>query len=241
MWSEQQNRRAGPAPVEPGRAGEKWDDFPTLRRENPFPFVCAGCGDCCRGRRDLVLSGYDLWRIARWVRLAPRITAAAFCKRTVGPQSGLPTLVLTPDPSTGNCRFLEGGACAIHPARPLACALYPLGQRSDPVTAAGSYYAQTPLCGAAAEARTLAEYLRDAGVADREGSDARWAVVCTQLSARLKAAAGHPHLKTALYRAERALYYDYTTREEFYPQFRQNTEELWPLLDRILTEPDSIL
>ena len=44
--------------VEPGRCGEHWDDCPRLAAGDRFDFACAGCGDCCRQRRDLVLSGY---------------------------------------------------------------------------------------------------------------------------------------------------------------------------------------
>ena len=51
--------------VEPGRSGENWDDLPRIAAGDSFDFACAGCGGCCRGRRDLVLSGYDLYRIAR--------------------------------------------------------------------------------------------------------------------------------------------------------------------------------
>ena len=92
--------------------------------------------------------------------MPPRIVAAAFCKSYLAPESCLPALRLTPDPKTGNCRFFEGSACAIHAARPLACALYPLGQSIDPVTAQIEYYVQTPLCGArAGEGRTLNDYL----------------------------------------------------------------------------------
>ena len=73
--------------VEPGRGGETWALGPALAPDEPFPFVCAGCGGCCRGRRDLVLSGYDLYRIARRLRLSPRIAARAFCKEYIAPQS----------------------------------------------------------------------------------------------------------------------------------------------------------
>ena len=129
--------------VEPGRCGEHWDDCPRLAAGDRFDFACAGCGDCCRQRRDLVLSGYDLYRIARRLSLPPRIVAAAFCKSYLAPESCLPALRLTPDPKTGNCRFFEGSACTIHAARPLACALYPLGQSIDTVTAQTDYYVQT--------------------------------------------------------------------------------------------------
>ena len=223
--------------VEPGRGGENWDACTCLAAGDCFDFACAGCGDCCRRRRDLVLSGYDLYRIARRLRLSPRIVAAAFCKSYVADTLCLPALRLTPDPKTGNCRFFEGSACAIHAARPLACALYPLGQSIDTATAKMEYYVQTPLCGArAGEGRTLQNYLDDAAVTDRAGIDARWAVVCTQLSRKLQAAGGrdNPHFAAAVKRIERALYYDYSLGDEFYPQFQQNIETLLPLLDRML-------
>jgi len=222
---------------EPGRAGENVTEKTCrLAQKDGFPFVCAGCGDCCRGRRDLVLSGYDLYRIARRVSLPPHVAANAFCRAYLAPQTCLPALCLTPDPVTGNCRFLEGGACLIHPARPLACALYPLGQSIDPDNAMVEYYAQTPLCGAAAERQTVADYLKNAGVTQRQGVDVRWAVECTRLSERLRAAGGreHPHFLPASRRIARALYYDYTIRDEFYPQFQKNMADLWPILEKIL-------
>ena len=211
------------------------DAMPLLERDAQFRFACAGCGDCCRQRRDLVLSGYDLYRIARRLSLPPRIVAAAFCKSYLAPESCLPALRLTPDPKTGNCRYFEGSACTIHAARPLACALYPLGQSIDPVTAKIEYYVQTPLCGARTDGgRVLNDYLTDAAILDRAGIDARWAVVCTRLSEQLQAAADHPHFAAAVKREERALYYDYELGDDFYPQFQQNIEILQPLLEKLL-------
>lgn len=222
--------------VEPGRGTESWDLGPALAPNDDFPFVCAGCGDCCRNRHDLVLSGYDLYRIARRLRLSPRIVAHAFCREYIAPQSCLPTLCLTPDPQTGHCRFFEGNACTIHEARPLACALYPLGQTIDPVTARVEYHAQLPLCGICAEGRSLRQYLEDSGVEERTGIDLRWAVVCTQISDQLLAAGGreHPRFAAATRRIRKALYLGYDLGDEFYPQFQKNIAALMPLLVRIL-------
>ena len=105
------------------------------------------------------------------------------------------------------------------------------------MTAQTEYYVQTPLCGArAGEVRTLQDYLQDSAVLDRAGVDARWAIVCTQLSHRLQAAGGanNPRFSAAVRRMERALYYDYELGDDFYPQFCQNIEILMPLLDRML-------
>lgn len=209
--------------------------YPRIGVGEPFGFVCAGCGECCRQRRDLLLSGFDLYRLARRLSLPPRLLADAFCKEGTGPETCLPTLRLKPNRRTGNCPFFDGG-CTVHPARPLACALYPLGQAIDPATAQIEYYVQPPLCGAVAENRTLQNYLEDAAITARVGTDARWAVVCSGLSATLRAAGGtaNPHCKAAQHRILRALYYDYTIRDEFYPQFAANVERLLPLLDRLL-------
>ena len=32
------------------------DAMPLLERDTQFHFACAGCGNCCRGREDIVLS-----------------------------------------------------------------------------------------------------------------------------------------------------------------------------------------
>ena len=57
---------------------------PLLARDEAFSFACAGCGGCCRGREDIVLSGFDLWRIAGRLRLPPQTVARAFCRASIG-------------------------------------------------------------------------------------------------------------------------------------------------------------
>ena len=82
----------------------------------------------------------------------------------------------------------------------------------------------------------LRQYLADAALDERAGTDTRWAVVCTRLSRRLRDAGGpdHPHFSAAVHRIARALYWDYSLGDEFYPQFQRNVEILLPLLERIL-------
>ena len=132
---------------------------PLLARDEAFSFACAGCGGCCRGREDIVLSGFDLWRIAARLRLPPRTVARAFCRGSIGRVSRLPVLRLAPlKEERGNCPFLTGNHCAIHDAEPLVCALYPLAQE---ITKDGqvSYFLQPTQCGAtpgkACTAKTL--------------------------------------------------------------------------------------
>ena len=121
--------------------------MPLLEREVQFCFACAGCGDCCRGREDIVVSGFDLWRIAARLRLPPQIVARGYCRASIGQVSHLPVLRLAPvKEERNNCPFLTENHCAIHDAEPLVCALYPLAQE---ISREGevSYFLQPTGCG----------------------------------------------------------------------------------------------
>ena len=154
---------------------------PLLARDEAFSFACAGCGGCCRGREDIVLSGFDLWRIAARLRLPPRTVARAFCRGSIGRVSRLPVLRLAPlKEERGNCPFLTGNHCAIHDAEPLVCALYPLAQE---ITKDGqvSYFLQPTQCGGQVIAARVGDYLARYDVPAREATDVRWAQVCMEL------------------------------------------------------------
>ena len=155
--------------------------MPLLERESQFCFACAGCGDCCRGREDIVLSGFDLWRIAARLRLPPQIVARGCCRASIGTVSHLPVLRLAPlKEEHGNCPFLTGNHCAIHDAEPLVCALYPLAQE---ITKDGqvSYFLQPTQCGGQVIAARVGDYLARYDVPAREATDVRWAQVCMEL------------------------------------------------------------
>ena len=154
---------------------------PLLARDEAFSFACAGCGGCCRGREDIVLSGFDLWRIAARLRLPPRTVARAFCRGSIGRVSRLPVLRLAPlKEERGNCPFLTGNHCAIHDAEPLVCALYPLAQE---ITKDGqvSYFLQPTQCGGQVIAARVGDYLARYDVPAREATDVHWAQVCMAL------------------------------------------------------------
>ena len=71
--------------------GGRAPDMPYLAAEDRFAFRCAGCGGCCRGREDIVLSGYDLYRLSRRLGLPPKTDRPGF----------LPPLYRDGQPSAG--------------------------------------------------------------------------------------------------------------------------------------------
>ena len=179
---------------------------PLLARDEAFSFACAGCGGCCRGREDIVLSGFDLWRIAarlRVLRLAPL------------------------KEERGNCPFLTGNHCAIHDAEPLVCALYPLAQE---ITKDGqvSYFLQPTQCGGQVIAARVGDYLARYDVPAREAADVRWAQVCMELEdtvERLDALFEPVFARRMQEKLWQALYYRYDFAKEYRPQLEENL--LW--------------
>ena len=215
-----------------GRAEE--DDFPVLAKTDSFAFACNGCGDCCRGREDIVLSGYDLWRICARLRLPPQIVLRAFCRSYVGQNSLLPVVRLQPlRAEKDNCPFLSGGRCSIHDAEPLVCALFPLGQQIG-LDGTVTYFAQPVDCGGRPQSAVVGDYLARYGIESREAVDAQWALCCIGLSHRVRAlakTAGDIQLKLLQRRICRGLYLDYDFAVPYEPQFAAQRRKLETLLD----------
>ena len=180
---------------------------PLLGRDEAFSFACNGCGNCCRGRKDIVLSGFDLWRIAARLRLPPRIVAHGYCRESIGQVSRLPVLRLAP---------LK--------AEPLVCALYPLAQEISGEGAV-SYFLQPTSCGGPMFSAKVEDYLARYDVPAREAVDVCWAQTCMTLEDTVE------ELNTILSpvlarRLEaklwQALYYDYEFAQPFLPQLERN-------------------
>lgn len=209
---------------------------PLLERGERFCFSCAGCGDCCRGREDIVLSGVDLWRIAARLRLPPRVVSRGFCRESIGRVSRLPVLRLAPVRENGNsCPFLSQSRCTIHDAKPLVCALYPLAQEID-ADGQVCYFLQQTGCGGQLVDATVGDYLAQYGIPQREELDVRWALTCMELENRVETL--EQTLEPVLWRQMQAalwqeLYYHYDLAQPFAPQFARNLEALGERLERL--------
>jgi uncharacterized protein len=99
-----------------------------LAASSPFGYRCLRCSRCCHGQR-IPLNPYELVRIARNRGLCTGDIIARFTVeagtvlRFGGPQDA--------------CVFLGENGCEVHPDRPLACRLYPLGRYVTPAGQAG--------------------------------------------------------------------------------------------------------
>lgn len=205
------------------------DAMPLLERDAQFRFTCAGCGNCCRGREDIVLSGYDLWRIAARLRLPPQIVARGYCRSSIGRVSHLPVLRLAPvKENRNNCPFLTENHCAIHDAEPLVCALYPLAQE---ISWAGEvhYFLQPTGCGGQVIEARVQDYLARYDVPAREAIDVRWAQTCMALEdtvEQLETVLSPVLVRRMQAKLWQALYFGYDYAQDYLPQLEANLQTL---------------
>jgi len=82
-------------------------------------FACQpGCTTCCRRRGFVYLTEDDILRAAEFLGVAP----AEFERQYVYRTRNLRRLRV---PRSGTCRFLKTDGCAIHPAKPTQCRIFP--------------------------------------------------------------------------------------------------------------------
>ncbi len=90
-------------------------------------FRCMGCGDCCRGFTVEDSPVVFPWEKRRLEELAgERGLSLRFDPLMVFCRGGDCVAVLYRWVIEGDCPFLVGDRCSIHPDRPLACRMYPL-------------------------------------------------------------------------------------------------------------------
>ncbi len=133
----------------------------------------------------ITLSPYDVIRIARAAKIS---TGAAVARYTMRRGSLLRFL------SDGRCVALAGPRCTIHPGRPLACRLYPLGLERAPGTDGAGYVERfvklDPAVGSLGVygvAGTVAEFLDGQGAAPYLNAVAFYYPLAAKFRARVAA------------------------------------------------------
>jgi hypothetical protein len=124
-----------------------------LERDSSFAYACARCSRCCSGKR-IPLDPYEVARLGELLGVSTTEVLARFTT------DGGALLAVREDRS---CVFLGEQGCTVHPARPLACRLYPLGRRVSP--GQGERFAAVepdPGCQGSYQGRgTIADYLAE--------------------------------------------------------------------------------
>jgi Fe-S-cluster containining protein len=126
-----------PAPLVPETAGSNAlvrGEAPPLEKEAAVPartqrYNCMKCPGYCCSYPIIVVSKYDLGRLARWFGLTPEVAEKRFTRSGYGFKR---IMRRKADEHFGRiCRFFdtEKRRCTIYPARPQVCRAFPGGGR----------------------------------------------------------------------------------------------------------------
>jgi Fe-S-cluster containining protein len=100
-----------------------------IGKDQEFHFHCDQCGECCKNRVDILLSPFDLCRMAKALNKPLPEVLQEYGNLYLGNTSKMPLVSLKMREDNGKCPFLmDDNRCKIHSNKPTVCALYPLGR-----------------------------------------------------------------------------------------------------------------
>jgi len=212
-----------------------------------FAFKCRECGNCCKNREDILLTGRDLFSIAKTLNMPIPQAIDTYCDVYIGPSSRVPVIRLLPKGKNLNCPLLVNGKCLVHTAKPTVCALFPLGRVStgevveEGIKSNGKiqlHYILNPSdCGGRRKKQTVRQWLEMFRIPVEDEFYGLWTHVTMYLSEMLRSfeeRKASEKALTALWNGViEALYADYDTSQDFLPQFKVNSEKIMSIVKEL--------
>lgn len=199
-----------------------------MEETDTFNFSCKACGDCCRKRSEpIMLTGYDIFRIATELKIEPIEVIKKYTRGYVGNNSKLPVVVLKERPD-GSCSLLRNGKCMVHSNKPMVCAIYPLGRFYLTEEEKFGYFQQNITCGTD-EQHTLKEWLDKFKIHDWDKASSLWVTVITKLAEQTSKQTDPKAIEALANKLAIPLYYDYNTEsdETYEEQLAQNLIDMF--------------
>ena len=205
--------------------------------DDTFSFGCTMCGKCCINREDILINPKDVYNIARKLDITPTDVLKEYCDAYIGEDSRMPIVRLQPRGIVKRCPFLKELKCSIHEAKPTLCATFPIGRClvNDADKPEGFkpediiYILTDPRCGDKSEKHTVREWLESFNILLDDEFFIKWQdtiISTSDVLRNLEKMMVPETMQTIWDIALLTLYVDYTTKEEFMPQFERNREKL---------------
>lgn len=131
-----------------------------LKLDDCYSFKCNKCGKCCTNHTGITLTPFDLWNIAKEMKLSVENVIGSFCIRYIGESSKIPIVAL----AAGRCPFVLADGCFLGDAKPVICKMYPLGAGFDG-TKTTYFYVDTN-CGEKDSSQTVEGWLAKNGLTE---------------------------------------------------------------------------
>jgi hypothetical protein len=145
---------------------EELENIELLGLDDTFPFACRTdcgeiCGECCRNRTDLLLTAYDVFRLARHFKCKTGDIIRKYCEIYPGSDSKLPVVRVIPRAYDNSCPLLRKGKCSVHQAKPVLCRSYPLAKLNKGNGEQGYYLNALPDCGVTGGTSVVRDWVGD--------------------------------------------------------------------------------
>ncbi len=152
------------------------DEMTALSLDETFRFSCkksVPCfNECCRDLNQF-LTPYDILRLKKNRDLTSTVFLERYTSQHIGPESGLPVIILKPDPSKDlQCPFVTPEGCSVYEDRPSSCRTYPLARMASRSRETGEiteFYGliEEPHCKGFEQdkTQTVREWIEDQGIA----------------------------------------------------------------------------
>ena len=199
-----------------------------LGPEDTFRFRCKQCGSCCRDRIDILLSPFDLCRMAKELDEPLQNVFEKYGHAYIGSTSNVPLVSLKMREDNGKCHLLrDDNRCRIQKNKPAVCALFPLGRcaaKKDSGTEI-FYILQPTDCGDRDEDHTPKEWMGEFNLEESEEWFRVWQDIVSTLSEKitevLPKVSGE--LENALFTGIGGLLYlKYDIEKPLLPQVKEN-------------------
>lgn len=211
--------------------------------DQPFRFRCTMCGECCVGRRDILLNPKDIYGMAEELGLTPKEFIGEYGEAYIGRDSRTPVVRLKPQGAGEVCPLLAGKRCSLQKRKPTVCALFPIGRileleadslwEKEATTARIRYIFTDPGCGDYGEVHTVREWLGRFGISLEDEFFIKWqgtVLRMSQIFREIEGAAEKDFMEMVWSAAFVGLYLNYDMEKAFMPQFERNRREVLNLL-----------
>ncbi len=212
--------------------------------DTTFKFSCNQCGKCCINRDDILLTPLDVYCLSKELKMKPADMIKEYADVYIGKDSDLPIVCLRPRGSIKRCRFLKDRKCSVHNAKPVVCALFPIGRlfeagangKIDCMNAEIQYIFTNPNCGTG-ETHTVREWLDMFNIPVDDIYFRKWGKAFMDISDGVIRVKKKMHDEESLQLFNNLLYLimyvKYDTKQEFMPQFENNIQEIMSLISQI--------
>lgn len=221
--------------------------FRPIEPDGEFRFHCTMCGKCCIHREDILLNPQDIFRMAKELKLSVGGFMMRYCECYIGEDSKIPLMRLKPVGSVKRCPLLKNRKCMVHDAKPVVCAMFPIGrcivmglEAEGREEGSGiQYVINQTSCGDRSETHKVRDWLQSFGVPLEDSFFLKWQEVVFEMGAAFRKAetcVGDQIMEMLWQTATEALYANYDTEKEFLPQFEKNAQSLLEMLGKAFLE-----